>query len=520
MYDLIIKNGIVIDGTGSPGYHAEVAVKDGKIAKIGRGLSGAAKTIDASGLVVTPGFIDSHSHADGQVLRHPDLVEKIEQGITVNIAGQCGGSNTPLSILEKREDFSEIEGVGNAYDLRSDPAKYFDALRKYQLGSGTAFLIGHGTLRRAVVGIENRAPSAEEMEKMKALLRTAMEHGARGMSFGLYYAPGSYATTAEAVEIAKVVGEYNGVIAAHIRNEAHDLVKSVREYLTILEKAGVRGVISHHKACDSPENWGKVTHTLRMIDEANAKGMDVYCDVYPYTATSTSLAAVFLPTEELARGNDGVAECLADPAYRAKMREWVIDRYGTDDCSWVFVTNCTAIPEYAARYVSDIARQTGKDQLDVIYDIIQASRIYCPACYFTICEEDVETVMRHPRAMICTDSGVTVKKGQFHHPRLRATFPRTLGYYVRERKVVPLHEMIRKMTAMPARVYDLPTKGLVWEGMDADLCIFDPEKIRDACWFDDCWKKNEGLSFVLVGGEVVVEDAVYNGKRMAKALLK
>ena len=299
MFDLIIKNGVVIDGTGSPGYHADVAVRDGKIVKIGRGLEDAAKTIDAAGLVVTPGFIDSHSHADGQVLKHPELREKIEQGITVNIAGQCGGSNVPLSRDEKREEYKELEGLGNEYDLRSDPAKYFAALREHPLGSGTAFLIGHGTLRKAVMGMENRAPSADELKAMQNLLRRCMENGARGLSLGLIYAPGCYAATEEAIEIAKVVSEYDGIVASHIRKEGKLLVRAVAEYLDILRKAGVRGVVSHHKACASEENWGKVSHTLRMIDEANDAGMDVYCDVYPYVATSTSLSATFLPGTEL-----------------------------------------------------------------------------------------------------------------------------------------------------------------------------------------------------------------------------
>ena len=519
MYDLLIQNGVVIDGTGSPGYHADVAVRDGKIAKIGRGLEGAAKTIDASGCVVTPGFIDSHSHADGQVLRHPDLREKIEQGITVNIAGQCGGSNVPLSRDETREDFKEIEGLGNEYDLRSDPERYFAALRERRLGSGTAFLIGHGTLRKAVMGMENRAPSADELEAMKNLLRKCMENGARGLSLGLFYAPGSYASTEEAIEIARVVSEYDGVVASHVRDEGKLLFRAVREYLDILKQAGVRGVVSHHKACSSEENWGKVTHTLRMIDEANAAGMDVYCDVYPDVATSTSLSATFLPGAELSRGKEAVAKLLGDPAYRAEMREYLLKRHGDTDYGWVQINQCKPFPQYAGRRLNDIARAHGKDPVDTVFDLMRESKLVGSACYFTICEEDLETVLRHPRAMICTDSGVTTKEGQVHHPRMNGSFPRALGRYVRERQVVPLPEMIRKMTAMPARVYRLAGKGLVWEGMDADLCVFDPEKIADGSDFIDCWKRNEGLSCVLVGGEVVVEDNVYNGKRMARAML-
>lgn len=518
MFDLVIKNGTVIDGTGSPGYNADVAVKDGKIVKIGRGLGGAVRTIDAAGLVVSPGFIDSHSHADTRVLRHPDLREKVEQGITVSANGMCGSSNVPLNNRVKRERLGNIEGLGNEYDLRSDPVKYFEALRQLTLGSGMVYLIGHGTLRASVMGIENRAPTAAELDKMKDTLRICMDNGARGLSFGLYYAPGNYASQDELVELAKIIPDYDGVVAAHIRNEGDTLEKSVREFLHILKVSGNRGIVSHHKAMFR-ENWGKVTHTLRMIDEANAGGMDVYCDVYPYTAASTTLSSRFLPTAEIARGEENILKSLADPAYRAEMRKWAEESCGTDKLDWVQLMRCRSNPEYSGRFISDIAKERGQDDMDTVYDIIQSCGTGCSASYFSMCEEDVETVIRYPRTMVCTDSSVLATENEFHHPRLRASFPRMLGHYVRDRKVVSLPEMIRKMTAMPARVFRIAGKGLVWEGMDADLCLFDPDTVRDACWFDNCWQKNEGLAYVLIGGEVVAENGTYNGNRMGKVIL-
>ena len=518
MYDLIIKNGKIIDGTGSPSYFSDVAVKDGKIVKIGTGLSDAAKTIDATGLCVVPGFIDSHSHSDHQVFSRPDMDVKAEQGITVSIGGQCGGSDFPLSKTAKREEYKDYEEFGNEYDLKKDADKYYDVIKKRRLGSRLVMLTGHGTIRRAVMGVENRAPTPEELEKMKAILRKCLSRGSLGLSFGLYYAPGSYASTEECVEMAKVVSEFGGVIAAHIRDEAEDFAKAAKEFISIVRQAKVRGVMSHHKAAGSMENWGKVTHTLRMIDEANAEGLEVYCDVYPYVASSTSLAATFLPNKELARGNDALIKLLDDPAYRAEMHKWNEDFWGTD-YSWVKVTSCEALPQYKGLFVPEIAKMHGKDEIDTILDIMKECRMDGNACYFTMCEEDLMTVLAHPRAMIGTDGSIPSPDAKSYHPRSRGTFPRVLGRYVRERGVTTLPEMIRKMTSMPARVYGLKTKGLIWENMDADICIFDENKIIDRADFNDCHARAEGLSYVIINGEVVAENAVYNGKREAKVIL-
>lgn len=517
MFDLIIKNGKVIDGTGSPAFSADVAVQDGKIARIGYHLGEAKQVIDAAGLVVTPGFIDSHSHSDSTILDFPDQVEKQEQGVTTSIGGQCGIGPAPVSRDADPATCRVIDGFGKITDVYRTMGTFLETAGKVSFGSNLATFVGHSALRRAVMGTENRVPTAEELEKMKAYLRDGMEHGALGVSFGLIYTPSCYAETPELIELAKVVAEYNGLVSAHIRNEGDYLIRSLDEFLTVIRMSGARGVYSHHKAMGK-ENWGKVTHTIRMLEQANAEGMEVYCDAYPYTASYTSMAARFIPKEYLANGFDALKAALTDPAKRAEFTRRNINTWG-EDLNWVMIAICKNHPEYIGRLLPEIAAERGEQPYDTVYNLIIESENACGANFFTTCEEDVQMVMAYPRTMICTDSEV-VGNRQFYHPRLRASFPRALARYVREFKTVTLTEMIRKMTSMPAAVYGLRSKGLIAEGFDADICIFDPDKIADQADFKDQSKRAVGLNYVLIAGEVVVEDAVYNGKRLGKVLLR
>lgn len=519
MYDLIIQNGRIIDGTGSPSYLADIAIRSGKIARIGKGLIGGENTkiIDARGLVVTPGFIDSHSHSDSAVLTYPDQIEKVEQGITTSIAGQCGGSPAPISRDVNPNSTETVGTFGRRVEIMRTMGSFLNVAKDVPQGANIAILIGHGNLRKAVMGMENRAPTAEELEQMKALLREGLEHGALGVSFGLIYPPSCYANTDELIEIAKVAGEYHAVVAAHIRNEGDSLVRSVNEFIRVIRESGTRGVISHHKAAGR-ENWGKVNTTLRLIDGANAEGVDLFCDVYPYIASSTSLASRFIPKECYTGGNAGIVKLLSDPVERQKIKERNIKVSGWDQSS-VLVTVCSAYRQYEGLRLPEIAALHGKDVHETALDLICDSKNNCRACYFSMCEEDVETVLAYPRAMIGTDSGVAGTMNCYH-PRLRGTFPRVLGRYVRERRVTTLPEMIRKMTSMPAAVYELCGKGLLCEGFDADICIFNPDKIIDRAEFVNCSEHAEGLNYVLIGGEVVVENAVYNGKRNGRVLLR
>ena len=517
MYDLIIKNGKVIDGTGSPAYRADVAVQDGKIVRIGKDLGDAAQVIDAAGLVVTPGFIDSHSHSDSMILDFPEQAEKQEQGITTSIGGQCGSGPAPISRNANPATAREIPGFGKVTDVYRTMGTFLDTTSKVAFGSNLAAFVGHGALRRAVMGAETRVPTSEELEQMKALLRDGMEHGALGVSFGLVYAPGCYTETSELIELATVAAECNGLVSAHIRNEGDYLIRSLDEFLTVLRKSGARGVYSHHKAMGK-ENWGKVTHTIRMLEQANAEGIEVYCDAYPYTASDTYLSACFIPKEYRANGFDSLKTALTNPEIRAECTRRNIDTWG-EDLNWVMLSVCKGHPEYIGMLIPEIAALRGESPYDTVYNLILESGNTCEAFFFTTCEEDVQAVIAYPRTMICTDSEVA-GNFKFYHPRLRGSFPRALARYVREFKTVTLTEMIRKMTSMPAAVYGLRSKGLVAEGFDADLCIFDPDKFADQADFKDQSKRAVGLNYVLIAGEVVVEDAVYNGKLCGKVLLR
>lgn len=514
MYDLVVRNGAIIDGTGSPAYHGDIAISDGKIIKIARNISGESRRcIDARGLTVTPGFIDSHSHSDNAMLEFSDMVEKIEQGITTSIGGQCGNTPAPIS-KDITEEIAPLVGCyGKANEVYKTFGTMTDIAKTIPMGSNIMSFVGHGALRKAVIGFENRTPTEDEMEKMKELLRDAMDHGALGLSYGLIYTPGCYADTAELIELAKVVKQYNGVISAHIRNEGFTLIKAVEEFLSVIRATDVKAVFSHHKSAHK-ENWGKVTHSLRMIDEAVEEGYDVYCDVYPYIASHTDLVSTIIAGELRATDNSGIVELVS----RDDMRKKIMDLYAVNfglDLSHLQITFCKGHPEYQGLRISRIAEMRNQSHFEAAFDLIAESGACVNICNFSMCEEDVEYVMRHPRTMICTDSSVA-KTDSVYHPRLRGTFPRVLGRYVRERGVTTLWEMIRKCTSMPASVYGISNKGILGRGFDADICIFNADTITDKADFINCHERCRGLDYVILGGEVVVEDAVYNGKKMGR----
>ncbi len=502
MFDLIIQNASVLDGTGADAFTADIAIKDGKIAEIAQGLADAHRIIDATGLTVSPGWIDSHSHSDKTILTYPDQREKIEQGITFSITGQCGSSAAPLKDGDKLMTVSD----------------FFAQAEKVAQGSSASMLIGHNALRKAVMGSENRAPLPQELEEMKRLLREGLQAGAIGLSFGLIYVPGCYATMEECISLAEVVAEYDGLLAAHIRNEGDCLIEAVQEFLTVIKRSGCkRAVFSHHKAAGGSGNWGKVKTSIAMIEEAIAEGIDIHMDVYPYPASGTTLLATFVPKKFHPEGTTNVLALLDDPKMRERIKSWGHDRWG-NDFGWVLVSKCPGYKEFEGLTLNEIADRLGEDdRYEAAFEIIRRTKGKASGCFFTMCEEDIEYIMRHPRSMICTDSAVAGESTSYH-PRLRASFPRVLARYVRERGVTTLPEMIRKMTSLPASVYRLAGKGKIELGADADLCIFDAARIEDKAGFTHCTLKNEGLTYVIVNGKIVVEDGVYNGTRAARIL--
>lgn len=497
MYDLLIKGGLIIDGTGNEPYYANLAISGGKISLITNEAPHANEIIRAEGLVVAPGFIDSHSHSDRHFISHPDQREKAEQGITYSIAGQCGSSAAPY-----RSD----TGIVTA-------GEFLNKVRDIPQGSGASMFVGFNSVRSAVMGAENRAPTKDELKQMQELVREAMRAGALGLSLGLLYVPGCYATTDEVVAVASVVREFDGLLASHIRSESDTFLESVEEYIHIIKATGCRAVFSHHKASGKP-HWGEVKKSIAMIEEAISEGYDIYLDVYPYVASHTGLSSTYLPNRFHKDGMKSVLEILEDRNLLDIIKASRFKRNGTD-YSWTLITYAEGHPEYVGKNLNEICEMRGdSDPVESAFAIIKETGNRSSACYFTMCEEDVEYVMAHPRAMICTDSA-SLGDNTSCHPRLRGSFPRVLGRYVRERGVTTLAEMIRKMTSLPARVYKLSTKGEIKCGMDADICIFNPNTIIDRADFASPTLKNEGLDYVIISGRVVVKDGVYNGVRAA-----
>ena len=499
MYDLIIQNAMVIDGTGAEPFPADIAVQKGKIACIAPGLTGAKQVIDARGLVATPGFIDSHSHSDGKILSAPAQREKLEQGITTAVGGQCGSSPAP----------SKKEG-----DLVTF-GQFFQRGSQLSLGCNHVVFVGHGAIRRAVMGNANEQPTPEQLEQMQALLRDAMEHGALGLSFGLIYNPGCYSKTEELVALARVVAEYDGMVSAHIRNEGDYVEEALEEFLRVLREAKVRGVYSHHKSCGK-KNHGKVHTTMAMLEQAREEGVDVWCDAYPYTATSTSLTAAFVDKVYRTGKAEDMAAAVSDRQIREKLIASIHERWG-DDLSWVLVTNCAGAPEYNGYDVGKIAAMRGTTHAEAALDLVRISPQKNAACFFSIAEEDMKFVIAHPLTMVCTDSGVAPVLKTFH-PRLRGSFPRVLGRLVREEGVTSLPEMVRKMTSLPASVYGIAGKGILREGMDADICVFDAKTIRDTADYLNPTLPNVGLNYVFVGGVLAAQDGVATGDLAGRLL--
>lgn len=524
MLDLWIKNARIVDGTGMPAYRAHVGVRGGKIARIAPiAVEPAVCVIDARGLTLTPGFIDSHSHDDFMMETAPHCRHKLEQGVTSNITGMCGHSVAPLSKAFYEEGCRVCaalfpQGVNLDQPTHRDFSVYLAALRE-NFGTSMGFLIGHGTVRTAVMGFARREPTAAELDKMKACVRDAMEAGALGISFGLIYTPGAFCNTREIIELCKVAAEYGGVMTTHMRNEGARLVEGVEETLQVVRETGIRCVISHHKASGGPKNWGKTALTLPLIEAINREGFCVFLDQYPYTATSTGLASE-IPGAYLSRPRDELLALMADPAGRKELIAAMLgastmeERFGR-----LMIGASRAYPDYSGLMVSEAAEKHGKSMADTVLDVLLADGLASTEIGFGMCEEDVERVLAYPRTMIGTD-GLWYPGALGAHPRAFASFPRVLGHYVRERGVISFEEAVRKMTSMPAAVYGLRGKGLIREGMDADLCLLDPDTITDAADFKHWDARCPGLNYVFVAGEPVVKDSVHDGRLLGKKLLR
>ncbi len=523
-YDLIIRNARIVDGSGSPAYLSDLAVRDGKIAEIGKISDSAKQEIDAKGLTLTPGFIDAHCHEDETLGNPTSTLAKLSQGITTVCGGQCGSSWFPVPTdPEKFEIFTRLRnayitdpecGFAEAYKSFTSMENYRKYLAVRPMAYNFTVLTGHSELRIAAMGMDNRKPTHEELETMKSLLRESMEHGSRGMSAGLIYSPSCYADKEELLELCKVVAEYDGTYAVHLRNEAGFFVESVQEAIDIAREAGCRLNLSHHKVCGK-ENWGKSKITLKMIADAKAAGMKIHTDVYPYTATGSNLN-ICLPKEFFANGPARTHELLQDPAVRAELKEKILSnsegRYR--NCGgWENILICGAPknPEAENMTVAEYARSVGKDDFEAYFDLLVANGPAAQAAYFAMSEEELCRILKDENICICTDS-YDVRTGNAVHPRSYGAFPHALGYFVREKKLMPLETMIMKMTRKPAEFMELRGKGLIQKGYDADLVLLNPDTVDAKADFRNARAISEGIEQVFVAGECVYADKKLTGK--------
>jgi N-acyl-D-amino-acid deacylase len=489
MQETAVVNGHVIDGSGKPRFRADVVVSDQKIQLVGRIRTGEipeARIVDATGLVVAPGFIDIHAHADFALVQNGLAPHKINQGVTTEIIGNCGTGPTPANGEVKqyfdnflRYMFGPIEAEG-----WSTVRDYFNVLESQGIAVNAAYHVPHGIVRMYVMGMESREPTAEEMEQMKELVRQGMRDGAIGISSGLIYPPGSFSQTEELVELAKVAADFGGLYATHIRDESDHLPEAMAEAIQIGERAGIAVQVAHHKA-SGKRNWGRVSESIKLIEEARTRGIDITADQYPYTACSTILGAII------------AEEGLGEPAD-------------------VLIASTKYDHSLEGKTLEEAIARSGKDAEEAVYDLMASEEGAITVVAFGMCEDDIKTVMRHPTTFIGSD-GIELETGK-PHPRVYGTFPRVLGKYVREENVLSLEEAISKMTSQPATKLRLKDRGLIAEGMFADITIFDPETIRDKATYQDPHQFPEGIHHVLVNGEFAVHNGRQTGNRPGNVL--
>lgn len=501
-YDVIIRHARIVDGTGGPWYRGEIAITGDTIARIERHIDGtAARELDAQDQVVAPGFIDLHTHARRGIFDVPTADNYIRQGVTTIFEGPDGGSPLPIG-------------------------EFLDRVEKLKTAPNFATFVGQGSVREKVIGTVNRAATAEELARMKELVRQAMRDGAYGLSTGLYYVPGSFTPTSEVVELARVAGEFGGIHISHMRDETAKVLDSVRETIRIGEEGRLPTQVTHHKVLGQP-NWGRSVDTLALIDEARARGVDVTSDQYPYTASSTSLTAALMPAWSLEGGRSEMLKRLADAPTRQRIREVMIDRIlherGGGDARNIQIASTDFDPSLAGKNLADVTRAGGKEPTpenaaDAALALVERGSV--SGIFHAMSEPDVERILRHPATMIASDGEVPVFGKASPHPRSYGTFVRVLGRYVRERKVLALEEAVHKMTSMPARRVGLPDRGVLLPGFKADLVVFDPATVADKATFEQPHQYPAGVPYVLVNGIFVVDGGKTTGARPGKVLRK
>ena len=526
-FDVLIRNGHIVDGTGSPWYAADVGIREGRIVAIGKLTQASAKqTIDARGRIVAPGFIDMLGQSELRILVNPHLPSKIYQGITTEITGE-GGSVAPLNDYIIHAERLEYQHLQIKPDWRNIE-QYFARLEKQGIGINVADYVGATQVRRMVLGDENRAPTPAELDQMRALVREAMKQGAVGVSTSLQYAPAPYASTDELIALAKVASEFGGVYATHMRNEGNGVLKALDEAIRIGQEANIPVEIWHLKAAGKP-NWGRMPDIVARIEKARASGVDITADTYAYPAWFNSFSAIIPPW---AHEGGKLIDRLKDPAMRAKIRAEMLDPNGDWDNEWqevpgpeafliAVVQNPKLLPLQGKR-LTEIAQMWGKDPIDTAFDLLIEDNGYTFAAVFGMSEPDVAMALMQPWASVDNDSPGTAPDGilgkEHPHPRAYGTYPRILRKYVREEKKLRLEDAIRKFSALPAQKMKLADRGVLKQGMWADVVVFDPQTITDKATFDDPNQLSVGMDFVLVNGVPVISDGKMTNELPGKVL--
>jgi len=502
-YDLVLRNARILDGSGNPWYRGDIAIRGDSIAKISTPApfiaEPATRVINVHGQIVAPGFIDIHSHARRGIFNVPTADNYVRQGVTTLIEGPDGSSPVPL-------------------------APFFAKLEALQMSVNFGSFIGQGAIRAAVIGEVDRKPTADEMEKMRALVEQGMKDGAFGLSSGLFYVPGTFSTTAEVTELAKVAGRFGGIYISHMRDETSHVVDSVKETIAIGELGGLPTQVTHHKII-GPGNWGKSVATLQLIDEARLRGVDATIDQYPYTASSTSIQAALFPAWAQEGGRAEILKRLKDPATRARIKteaaRLIREERGGGDPKNIVMSQCSWDASLAGKNLAEItllrgAEPTVENAAEAGIWIVEQGG--CGGVFHAISEQDLERILRHPATMIASDGEIPIFGQAAPHPRSYGTWARVLAVYVRERKVLTLEDAVRKMTTLPAQRLGLTDRGLLRAGMKADIAVFDPARVRDMATFDKPHQYAEGFSWVIVNGAIVFDGSAMTMARPGRVL--
>ncbi|MCK8824918.1 N-acyl-D-amino-acid deacylase family protein [Fuchsiella alkaliacetigena] len=515
----------MIDGSGQEVFVADIGIKQGVIAEVGDlQKREALAEYNIAGLVVAPGFIDIHSHSELSILANPHVTSKLYQGVTTEVVGNCGSSVAPV-LEQTTESISKKLAKYNLELQWEGVAEYLATVKEQGSSVNLATLVGHSLLRQAVLGDQVREPRAEELATMKKHLLVAMQEGAWGLSTGLIYPPSANANTAELIELAKVVAEQGGIYATHLRDEGDQLISAVKEAIEIAEQTGVSVQISHHKA-NGKGNWGKVEQTLELIEKANQRGLNINCDVYPYLATSTGLAAL-LPREFKQGGKEKVLARLRQKKNKQQLRTyWQQQRANQESWEQIIIAevNQSQNKYLEGKSIAQIAAEKGEEAAEVVIELLLAERLAVSMVKFSICARDLERVMSYDGTMIASDAAARAKDGlldrSIPHPRAYGSFPRVINSYVKEKEVLGLEEAVKKMSYLPAEKLGLVDRGRIKEGLVADLVVFDLDKFKDLATYEEPHQYAQGIKHLLVNGQFVIKDSTLEKRLPGQILTK